>query len=71
MRYLRLVLKPIIAQQKQAKKEKPSQGSAGGLGLSDYLNLGATLLKGMIYHIVEFAIKWLTNANFQVVMVLT
>merc|ERR1719273_812208 len=33
-------------QQKQAKKEKPGQGSAGGLGLSDYLNLGATLLKG-------------------------
>jgi len=33
-------------QQKQAKKEKSSQGSAGGLGLSDYLNLGATLLKG-------------------------
>ena len=58
-------------QQKQAKKEKPSQGSAGGLGLSDYLNLGATLLKGIINHIVEFAIKWLTNANFQEVMVLT
>ena len=34
-------------QQKQAKKEKPGQGSAGGLGLSDYLNLGATLLKGI------------------------
>ena len=34
-------------QQKQAKKEKPGQGSARGLGLSDYLNLGATLLKGI------------------------
>ena len=48
-------------QQKQAKKEKPSQGGAGGLGLSDYLNLGATLLKGIIFLLWNFPVTMQTH----------
>ncbi len=52
-------------QQKQAKKEKPSQGGAGGLGLSDYLNLGATLLKGIIFRLWNFPVK---NVNSSIII---